>query len=175
MQRRVYGAEIVGMRRDGKTLQEIGDYYGVTRERIRQVLRDLYPGVKPIVKPGIYNQKTVSVIVGISTQSVAELSKKLHLKPWTTLKYRWYDSEQVEIIENYLRNRKCKVCGRPLLSYRQRCYCIECCQHRWRFSSEKRKAAQKEAIHRWQKNHPDRVREIARRCYEKRLNKSLGR
>ena len=29
---------IVALRRSGKTLQEIGDRYGITRERVRQIL-----------------------------------------------------------------------------------------------------------------------------------------
>lgn len=36
---------VLSMSKAGKTLQEIGDLYGVTKEQIRQVLAKYYPGV----------------------------------------------------------------------------------------------------------------------------------
>ncbi len=51
----------VQMRRDGATLQEIGDVFGVTRERIRQVLvkqpraRKCSTDLEKIVYEGLYN------------------------------------------------------------------------------------------------------------------------
>jgi len=42
-----YGDLIVTLRSEGKTLQQIGDQLGVSRERVRQVLAKYWPGCRP--------------------------------------------------------------------------------------------------------------------------------
>ena len=42
-----YGDLIVTLRSDGKTLQQIGNQLGVSRERVRQVLAKYWPGCRP--------------------------------------------------------------------------------------------------------------------------------
>lgn len=72
----VYGSQIVEMRRQGYTLQEIGDKVGVSRERVRQLLTE-----HNAPKPSVYKQAQVARLVGCGDGVLDRLRKKGVVSP----------------------------------------------------------------------------------------------
>ena len=72
-----HGLQIVEMRRSGYTLQEIGDYVGVTRERVRQILQEHH--VKAEV--GLLVETDAAKVLGCSIDRLRKLRKQGILNP----------------------------------------------------------------------------------------------
>jgi DNA-binding CsgD family transcriptional regulator len=73
----------------GSTLQEIGDEYGITRERVRQIIRSVQPEVsafsrvsptdvmRAIRRPGIVSKEQAARVAGVTVKAFAAVTNAL--------------------------------------------------------------------------------------------------
>ena len=159
-----YDGEIAVLRKDGYSLQSIGDVIGVTRERVRQVLNQYYGGTKiPLL-----TELQVAKICGCSIPQVVKVRKQGKVSPKIRGGRRYYDSNAIE--ELFLALQKnCAMCGRPMKSRTK--YCVKCSidykRNIWPFLSPEKKELQNRASIKWQKEHPERYKIIRARAAEK--------
>lgn len=77
--------DMFSMRLDGYSLQEIGDKYGVTRERVRQIFeaaskcstsstrRCIYPNIAKWMTDNGYSQKDIAKMAGYSQSHISSI------------------------------------------------------------------------------------------------------
>jgi len=115
--KKAYDGLIAEMRMKGMTLQQIADSVGVTREWIRQILKNQHPEVKV----GGHTEHEVARMLGQSPKRLAYWRGKGVLKP-KRLGGRWvYDDAEVEKTKQILEELKkstnpvtltCRACGK---------------------------------------------------------------
>ena len=123
---KLYDSRIIQMRQSGYTLQEIGDYAGVTRERVRQLL------LKRCGKfeMPVLTENRVAREIGYPIWQVTKLRKQGILKPKHRGKHmHCYDMSELEGIKLALR-RYCPQCGDLIVMKSVRKYCPECREKR---------------------------------------------
>ena len=122
-----YGDLIATLRSEGRTLQQIGDRLGVTRERVRQVLREHFPDCSP--PP---STEEAARTLGMSYREFRSAAKRLGLQPVGRTRNRiWWSLDVLPIIQMAQEPMHCRICGQPLLSPR-RVYCSAECYSQWR-------------------------------------------
>ena len=150
---------ILEKRLSGESLQQIGDEFGVSRERVRQVLKHRFntAGV-PFMR-----QKQVREITGLSTGLITRKAKEFNLKKSGSY-YAW----DKDSIDKLLASRKCRVCGNPLPP-RKHVFCSSKCRNKskYKFWSLEQKANHYQLVKRWQKEHPDQTKAITRQATRK--------
>lgn len=159
-----YNGQLADMRRSGASLQQIGDKAGVTRERIRQILKRHYGKIQvPLLV-----EKQAARIIGCGEWRLEKLREQGMLNP-KHMGGRWlYDRDELEKAMLLLQ-RVCAHCDEPIpLAVPTFKYCEKCSRDRyrnqWPFLSEDAKKAATAAHYSWQKRHPERVREILRKA-----------
>lgn len=107
--------EIRELREQGYTLQAIGDEYGVTKERIRQLLTKHYGTTKLCL---LLPRETFSNLVGCGSSTITRLETKGLIKPihynWTYL-YKREDAEKVSKLvfrPSPFIEKTCEECGK---------------------------------------------------------------
>lgn len=160
----IYNGEIVAMRKEGNTLQSIGDKIGVTRERVRQILNEYYSGTKMPFLP----EHQVAKICGCSDFTLAKIRKQGLVKPRRAGILHLYDRDEVERAYSAMQ-RNCAMCGTPI--DRTHKFCVECSAKRRRniypFLSQEGKEKAKKASIKWQDEHPDRYRVTLQRAAQR--------
>jgi len=117
-----HGGLIVTLRSEGRTLQEIGDRLGVTRERVRQVLRGHFPDCLP---PPCTAEAAKTM--GMSYWRFLSAAKRLGIQPTRRSRGRvWWSPDVLRIIQTAQEPVCCRICGGFLPSGR-RVYCSEGC------------------------------------------------
>jgi len=167
----IYNGEIVAMRKDGDTLQSIGDKVGVTRERVRQILNEYYGGTKT----SFLSEHQVAILCGCSDQIIGRMRKQGLVNPRLSGYYHLYDRDEVE--KAYLAYlRQCAMCGVSIGLTRK--YCKECSAERQRYYYPYLTQEAKKKVNRikmnWVKNHPERAKVIQARA-TKRYNKKRSK
>lgn len=138
-----YSSTIAAMRSAGATLQSIGDYCDVSRERIRQILKQHYPDTKPVRMTASSACEVTKVPVG----SIFALIKRGVISPPKTGKrFYSFSPKDIKKLLDYV-HKPCKHCGRPKPS-RNLIYCRECSVKRAKYSYQFLSAAGKK---RWRK------------------------
>ncbi len=163
----IYNGQILEMRREGRTLQMIGDTIGVTRERIRQVLNKYYGGTDmPFLTIRELAQR-----VGYSEHTVYRLTRAGILNP---KRVGWLYLFGKEDIKKAIAAMSCKHCGAPRVK-RSRLYCAACSLERRRypypFMNDEAKRHHNAACRRWEELYPERKGEIHRRAAKKYYEK----
>jgi lambda repressor-like predicted transcriptional regulator/predicted nucleic acid-binding Zn ribbon protein len=117
-----YGDLIVTLRSEGKTLQQIGNQLGVSRERVRQVLAKYWPGCRP--PP---SGEEAAKMLGMSYRQFRAAAKAVGVQPInrSPTSIRWAH-DVLPLISMAQKPSDCYTCGRPLPSGR-RVYCCELC------------------------------------------------
>ncbi len=117
-----YNLQILQMRQSGYTLQEIGDYTGVTRERVRQLLLKHCGNIEmPLLK-----ESGVAKETGCSIWRLKRLRKQGILKPRHRGKFfHYYDKSELEKVKLALQGH-CLQCGELMVTNHVRKYCSEC-------------------------------------------------
>uniref|UniRef100_A0A6M3J9C9 Putative DNA binding, helix-turn-helix domain containing protein n=1 Tax=viral metagenome TaxID=1070528 RepID=A0A6M3J9C9_9ZZZZ len=156
-----HGALILSMREAGHTLQQIADVVGVSRERIRQILRDYYPEVCP---RGV-SEESVAELLGCSSSVLYRLRKEGLINPGRFGSLFRYSADDVEKARSLLNKRLCLACGVKPATIK---YCPACTAERKRYGypflspeGKKRHNAQTVA---WRKRNPDQAKVIDERA-----------
>lgn len=164
-----YNGVIAQMRRSGSTLAEIGNAVGVTRERIRQILNQYYPGTQM----SCLKESQLAKVIGCHPKRLIKLRQQGILKPRHTSGLYLYDKDEVEKAMLAIQ-KLCIHCGEPVPKYNQ-VYCAVCSAEQrrnpYKFRSEEGKKHCIEASRNWQNAHPDRYKEICDRAMQKHLLK----
>jgi len=160
----IYNGAIPDMRRQGYTLQAIGDEIGVTRERVRQILSRYYPGTCT----QFLKETQVAKVVGCSPATLRKLCRAGKLSPIPRGKHYLYDREEIE--KAYLAVLKtCPHCGSIYMEGFK--YCRECrvehTRYYYPFMTEEAKKNASLCSKRWQKNNPERYKVIRDRAVAK--------
>ncbi len=166
--RDIYNGTIPNMRKEGYTLQEIGNTMGVTRERIRQILARFYGNAKTDLLP----EGRVAKIIGCNSHRLEKLRKQGVLTPRHT-SYDWlYSKEEIEKAISLLQGKLCVYCNQPIpLKKHLSKYCEVCSKERRRYGypflspQTKAKAALKAKD--WMKRNPEKTIEMNRRASQK--------
>lgn len=88
-----YNGQVKTLRSQGLTLQAIGNRVGVTRERVRQILKKHYGTTKI---PGLIYRDRLSKLLGCSADWLAGLEKQGGLNPIHIGKHYLYDRDEAE-------------------------------------------------------------------------------
>ena len=170
---KIYGDELVRLRNAGYTLQELGDMYNLSRERVRQILLH-YPGAGHVL---LTTPELLSKL-GISPGYLISLCRKLNIKPVRAAhgmgtKNLW-DKDIFPALKQAL-DIKCRICGNPV-HLPKWVYCSDMCRKEGEKYKNRPPESQKshnESTRKWQKNHPEVVRAIQKRTYA-RIKKQGG-
>jgi len=166
----VYNGEIATMRRQGQTLQEIGDQVGVTRERIRQILCEHYGKVEIL----ILNETRLAKILGCRVSRLEKLRQEGIINPKRHGYFWYYDRNEAEKTMLALQ-RWCQHCGEPLAINHQGKYCPKCQKEYQRygypFLSDDAKRRHSKSCQAWRIQNPERARELQLKAMEKYLEK----
>lgn len=162
----VYDGQMADMRRQGYSLQAIGDVVGVTRERIRQILGRRYGRVEMEV----LNEEAAARALGCPSHKLRGLRKRGMIHP-EHHGLRWaYSLEQIKRAKALLKPICSCGCKLPI-NYLGK-YCPKCgelrSRHRYLLSSEEAKERHKEMVRRWRERNRERYRETLRRAAIKR-------
>lgn len=159
-----YNGQLADMRRSGASLRQIGNITGVTRERIRQILKRHYGKIQvPFL-----TEKRAARIIGCGDWRFKKLREQGLLKP-KHMGRRWlYDRDELEKAMLLLQ-RVCTHCGKPIpIVARGYKYCMKCSEDYRRnyypFLDDDGKRAFIKANLSWRKRHPEKVREIQRKA-----------
>ena len=114
--------QIVEMRRSGYTLQKIGDCVGVSRERVRQILKEHH--VKP--ESGLLNEAEVARTIGCSIDRLRRLRQQGMLNQvHRGNSFHYYAKAELEKVKLALQ-RHCPGCGELLPMVHVGGYCSRC-------------------------------------------------
>ena len=159
---------LIRERSKGKTLRQLGQMFGRSHERVRQVLVK-HDRSQVTLLP----ESMVAAKLGYSVWWIVQLRKEGIIKPIKPAGFWLYSEAQVRQIPVLIaETRKCQQCGqpRPLHSYR---FCRECSQyrqnHKYEYLSPEEKAEQIKRCLAWQKANPERWNEIKSRARRKYL------
>lgn len=169
-----YNGQIADMRRQGHTLQEIGNTVGVTRERVRQILTEHYGRVEI----SLFKEAGAAKIIGCSAERLKKLRENGVVVPTRSGKWFWlYSRGEMEKAMLALQ-RNCEHCGAPLPIKNIGKRCPKCkadyVRNTYPFKNDEGKRKHIESCIRWQKNHPERHRKLCNKAvkkYQQRKNK----
>jgi len=140
---------IVELREHGKTLQEIGDLVGLTRERVRQILEERNGNVKLITCPMLAEE------LGVGVQTLYNFLERVGIER----RYYWQSHDITLVKYLFAKNHACRMCGQPVGPHRW-VYCSdECC----------RKVQEEDSRYRARKYYWDNRDEVRRKLREKKL------
>ena len=117
-----HGNLIPTLRSEGRTLQEIGDRLGVTREWVRQVLREHFPDCTP--PP---STEEAAKTLGMSYYRFRSAARRLGVQPMGRSRGRvWWSLDVLRVVQTAQEPVRCRICGGFLPSSRRAC-CSEGC------------------------------------------------
>lgn len=169
---KVYNGLIPTMRKSGATLQEIADNCGgISGERIRQILNQYYAGTKV----ELLRESDLAQIFNCPICHIARLRLSGKITPIkNTSRLIFYSPSQLADIARAV-IKHCAKCGKEVEKFKSK-YCQECGEsyqkNPWPIRSEESKRNSIQASRNWQKEHPERFREITDRAKKKYYQKN---
>jgi hypothetical protein len=157
---------LIHERNNGKSLRQLGQMFGISHERVRQILAK-HSRARVTLLP----ENTVAVKLEYPVSWLIQLRKKGIIKP-TKPGGRWlYSEEQVRQITSLVAEmRRCERCGELRPQGYQR-FCRECSQyrkkHHYRSLSPEEKAKHREKSLAWRKANPEKWKKISSRAQRK--------
>jgi DNA-binding transcriptional MerR regulator len=162
---RVYLGQIAEMRRQGYSLQQIGNKVGFTRERIWQILASYYPSVAP----ESVSEGEAARIIDCPLSRLDSLRKKGIVKPkrrgdiW---RYSKFDLKEATLALQ----RRCRHCNTVIPMRHRGVYCAECQKkskhNNYPFLSEQAKRNARERNRQWKERHRERVAGVKEKVRE---------
>ena len=157
-------------RNKGKSLRQLGQMFGLSHERVRQILAKHSPSLVTFLA-----ESTVRVKLGYPATWLVQLRKEGIINPTKPGGHWLYSEEQVRQIPSLIAEmRRCDRCGelRPLGCRR---FCRECSQyrkkHRYRSLNPEEKAKHLEQSLAWRKANPEKWEKISSRVQRKYRSK----
>jgi len=155
-----YALDIIQQRQAGASLQQIAECFGISRERVRQLLVRHWGSTRV---SGLLTTAELQQLSHCNHAYVRKLARRGVIKPARIIgsKGRLWKPETVDIIVRYIASHRCPVCNRPLPS-NHTVYCSRACyteayRHRYVKMSWQERKKHNERVRRWQKNHPKRL------------------
>lgn len=144
------------LREAGYSLEHIGKKGGVTKERMRQVIKKYYPGIKPKLP----TERQVAKMLVISPIVIVNFRNKGLIKPTKFGPLYRYDKKTINQLKKLLK-KVCRICGKPLNS-RRRTLCENCSSSADKPMNEadllKLREKRREYVKRYRKNHKEQNR-----------------
>ena len=162
----LHGEYINEAYQSGKTLQQIGNELGVTRERIRQILNTRFDGTK---REGCVSTAAVAKEFGISADCLREKVKGI-LTSGGNRNLLWA-REDIEKAREILTN--ICWCGKEVFLFK---YCSnKCYRERWKYKNKslEGKRVHDRAARNWTQNNPERAKEIRKKAADNYRDKNL--
>lgn len=157
--------KIARMRKLGFSLLSIGKEFGLTKERVRQILSVYYPDTQP----GMVKETELASRLGCSSGKLARLRKLGIVKPLKRGRFLYYSDAQVKKAKEALEVR-CYGCGVIIPSDRRR-LCKECGEaykrYQYPFLTDEQKKAFNQRTSEWRKRNPERAKAIQIRSNKK--------
>jgi len=157
---------VYGMRQSGATLQQIATHFGISRERVRQLLVE-HRGSTQV--RGLLGTHELAQKAGCSQTYIRKLRRRGILQPTMIVgsERALWKPETVDIIISYRASARCRVCNRPLPDnhwvYCSRACHIEAYSHRYRKMSEEARRLHDESVARWRERYPEEAKDWRRR------------
>ena len=138
-----HGNLIAALRSEGRTLQQVGDRLGVTRERVRQVLREHFPDCT--LPP---STEEAAKTLGMSHYRFRSAARRLGVQPMGRSRGRvWWSPDVLHIIQTSQEPARCCICG-GLLPSGRRVYCsVDCLSEGRRLRYPMRKRGEMLGLH----------------------------
>ena len=157
---------IIQLRAEGHTLAYIGNIFGITRERVRQLIKENSPHLQSVPST-LLTAPQVARQLGITLPTLYSLVRRRGIKPtlWEHVSGRMlWDAEAIRRLELAL--PKCRICGAPVPSYRFRYCSEECCLEAKKYRNWPKEVQERQVarVKRWAMEHPDKYRDIRRRA-----------
>jgi transcriptional regulator with XRE-family HTH domain len=161
---------LIHERNKGKSLRRLGQMFGVSHERVRQILTKHSPSLVTFLA-----ESTVAVKLGYPISWLIKLRKEGIINPTKPGGYWLYSKEQIRQIPSLIADmRRCERCGelRPP-GYLK--FCRECSRyrkkHRYSSLSPEEKAEYREKSLAWRKANPEKWKKISSRAQRKYRDK----
>ena len=153
-------------RNKGKSLRQLGQMFGVSHERVRQILAKRSP-----TRVTFLAENTVAVKLGYPVSWLIKLRKEGIINPIKPGGHWLYSEEQIRQIPSLIAEmRRCDRCGELRPQGYQR-FCRECSQYRkkyhYRTLSPEEKAKHRGQNLAWRKANPEKWKEISSRAQRK--------
>ena len=152
------------MRQSGATLDRVGSRFGITRERVRQLLTSHYGSTKV---QELLTTTELCRLAGCTWNYVNKLKQGGVIQPAKVVgqgRTLW-KPETIATIIIEIDCHRCPVCYQPLSSDRL-VYCSRQCYleaHRYKNQPEEKKRQHNEGVKRWLGEHPEKARQIQQR------------
>jgi hypothetical protein len=161
---------LIHERNRGKSLRRLGQMFGVSHERVRQILAKHSPSLFTFLA-----ESTIAVKLGYPVTWLIKLRKEGIINPTKPGSHWFYSEEQVRQIPSLIAEmRRCDRCGelRPK-GYRR--FCRECSQymkkHRYSSLSPEDRAKHRAKSLAWRKANPEKWKKISSRAQRKYRSK----
>ena len=162
--------KICSLRYDGWTLQQLGDEFGISKERVRQIIKKH----RGTTCHRLITRTQLSKLLLCDDSFLRNLEKKGILLPIHRGFHYLYDAYEMDKAIVAVR-RYCVHCGKLLPPKGFKKYCLKCRalsrQNAYRFLSEEGKRKHREACIRWQKENPERYKVIMAKAKRKYYQK----
>ena len=165
------------MRQSGTSLQQIASHFGITRQRVGQLLAKHYGSTRI---QDLLTATELARLAGCTQSYIDKLQRRGVIQPAKVVgrgRTLW-KPETTSTVTIYVDSHRCRVCNRPLPSNRQvyccwACY-VEACRYKNRPEQARRR--QRESVAKWIADHPEQARQIEQRKQTKyRAKKSAER
>lgn len=131
----LYNRLIPTLRQQGYSLAEIGERVGVSRERIRQILKQYYP---ESLYPSTLKTKEVNQLTGISEAKLRRWAKRMGLRRISLNPRTYYIWTVEDIAEaNQELKKLCPICGMGISEKRIK-YCSDICTKKGKYKNWKK-------------------------------------
>ncbi len=170
-----YGSKILAMRDEGQTLAEIGRHYGITKQRVSQVLIS-YRGTTKI--DTLVSVNKIASQIGCSPDT---LKKKLSQKGIAQVNIGGISTvpskllPEIHQLTKDFRSPTCRECGAQV-PQRRRFFCSTRCKIRWHDklgnTRAEHRAIQCKATRKWQQNNPEKTRQTRLKASRKLREKA---
>lgn len=167
--------DIARLRQQGHTLSAIGTRYGLTRERVRQILArqavDGFSGLLTLTEAAARLECSVARL-----RQMIKAGSLTPVRPDGSRRFLVSIAQLDQLAADRTVHKRCAVCG-AVLPPRRRKYCSAACYDRqWSYSnwSEQRKDKHRLLVERWREEHPEKARQIRQRAGRKYQLKRTG-
>lgn len=160
------------MRQSGITLDQIGNRFGITRERVRQLLAERYGSTR--VRE-LLTATELARLAGCTWKYIDKLKQRGIIQPAEVVGHgrTLWKPQSIAIVIEYIDQHRCPVCHRPVPSNRQ-VYCSRGCYleaRRYKNQTKEARRQHDERVKRWRAEHPEKAKQIQQRAQARRQTK----